>query len=241
MNTRLLGAAVLIALVVIFVPMFFSRKPPMTWTDHTVTLDIPKAPDEALQTRTISLLPGAANGAGTSTSHPLIPMAASTPDAKHAAADVNADVAKQPDTRNPGRGKAVTLRPVKPNSIPKAHHAAAPPPTKKLTTTTKTATAKPRTASPPHLPRSATRIRYSLNLSAYSSHGAKRLIAKVQALGYPVSGHTVERRGKSLTMVIAGPFATRTKAKVAKLKIAQLFHHIPISIFSTPQHQTVHH
>lgn len=60
MKTRLLGAAVLIALAVLFVPMFFSSTPPSTGGDETVSLAIPPAPDRDLQTRTMSLTPGAA-------------------------------------------------------------------------------------------------------------------------------------------------------------------------------------
>ena len=60
MKTRLLGAAVLFALAVLFVPMFFSSTPPSTGGDETVSLAIPPAPDRDLQTRTMSLTPGAA-------------------------------------------------------------------------------------------------------------------------------------------------------------------------------------
>lgn len=62
MKTRLLGAAVLIALLVIFVPMFFSNNPsPATAAggDQAVSLAIPPAQDSNLQTRTMSLTPGA--------------------------------------------------------------------------------------------------------------------------------------------------------------------------------------
>ncbi|MBD8898192.1 SPOR domain-containing protein [Rhodanobacter sp. DHG33] len=67
MKTRLLGAAVLIALLVIFVPMFFSSNPsPATAAggDQSVSLAIPPAQDNNLQTRTMSLTPGAPAGSG---------------------------------------------------------------------------------------------------------------------------------------------------------------------------------
>lgn len=60
MKTRLLGAFVLIALLVIFVPMFFpGNPPPATGGDQSVSLAIPPAQDGNLQTRTLSLSPGA--------------------------------------------------------------------------------------------------------------------------------------------------------------------------------------
>ena len=62
MKTRLLGAAVLIALAVLFVPMFFSSNPPAPGGDQAVNLAIPPAPDRDLQTRTMSLSPDAVAG-----------------------------------------------------------------------------------------------------------------------------------------------------------------------------------
>ncbi len=73
MKTRLLGAAVLIALAVLFVPMFFSSSPPSSSADESVSLAIPPAPDRDLQTKTMSLTPGAAapstRSASTQASH----------------------------------------------------------------------------------------------------------------------------------------------------------------------------
>ena len=60
MNTRLLGAAVLVALAILFVPMMFSSKPPSTTSaDQSVSPAIPPAPGRDLQTKTMSL-PGTA-------------------------------------------------------------------------------------------------------------------------------------------------------------------------------------
>ncbi|MBD8874027.1 SPOR domain-containing protein [Rhodanobacter sp. DHB23] len=66
MKTRLLGACVLVALLVIFVPMFFSSNPsPASAGDQAVSLAIPPAQDSNLQTRTMSLAPGAPAASGT--------------------------------------------------------------------------------------------------------------------------------------------------------------------------------
>jgi cell division septation protein DedD len=67
----------------------------------------------------------------------------------------------------------------------------------------------------------AARGNYTLNLSAYSNDGAQRLIRKVRALGYPVSGAPIRQGGRALTLVTAGPFQTRTAAEAARLKITQ--------------------
>jgi DedD protein len=61
LKQRLLGAAVLIALAVIFLPMFFSGTPPKSG-EQSVSLDIPAQPDAQLQSRVYSLSP---EGSGT--------------------------------------------------------------------------------------------------------------------------------------------------------------------------------
>src|SRR5690242_20078565 len=71
LKTRLLGAFVLIALAVLFVPMFFSSTPPSAAGDQAVSLAIPPAPDRDLQTRTMSLDPNAPASSGTAA--PVIP------------------------------------------------------------------------------------------------------------------------------------------------------------------------
>ncbi len=73
MKTRLLGAAVLIALAVLFVPMFFSSKPPASGGDQSVNLAIPQSPDRDLQTKTMSLTPDAAVGTPTTQPAPAAP------------------------------------------------------------------------------------------------------------------------------------------------------------------------
>ena len=52
LKQRLIGAAVLIALAVIFVPMFLGNAPPPQ-QNTTLNLDIPKPPDRDFQTRTL--------------------------------------------------------------------------------------------------------------------------------------------------------------------------------------------
>src|SRR5580698_10498441 len=84
LKTRLLGAAVLVVLAVLFVPMFFSSNPPTNGGDQSVSLAIPPAPDRDLQTKTMSLTPGNAAPSAAATSAPApvatpLPSAAPTP------------------------------------------------------------------------------------------------------------------------------------------------------------------
>lgn len=214
MKTRLLGAFVLIALMVLFVPMFFSSTPPTAAGDQAVSLAIPPAPDRELQTRTMSLDPGAPGSSGT----PVIPArtqsAAAAPSDHLATVDIAShrphDVEMEPQANAPAPAQAPAPTPqaAAPDKAPPAAKPAEP--------------AAPTVASTPaDSAGTAARGSYTLNLSAYSSAGAQRLIQKVRALGYPVAGHPLSQGGKTLTLVTAGPFQTRTAAEAARLKITQ--------------------
>ncbi|UGB39111.1 SPOR domain-containing protein [Frateuria soli] len=216
MKTRLLGAFVLIALAVLFVPMFFSSTPPTAAGDQTVSLAIPPAPDRDLQTRTMSLDPDVPASSGTAA--PVIPAPArsSAPASSDRLATVDIasrrphDVELEPDAATPAQTP-------QPESTPKPAPAA-PTPTEKPADEAPTASAPADTAGTAG---TAARGNYTLNLSAYSSEGAQRLIGKVRALGYPVSGAPIHQGDRTLTLVTAGPFQTRTAAEAARLKITQ--------------------
>lgn len=140
MNTRLLGAAVLIALAVLLVPMFFSGKPPAPG-DQTVNLAIPQAPDRELQTRTMSLNPDGTGNAGNATT--VQPAAPAAPGAssdrlatvnigsnrpRDVETDPQAHQAPQPTTVTTGTGASPT-QPVIPMQGKSAPTSAAPAPT----------------------------------------------------------------------------------------------------------------
>ena len=231
MNTRLLGAAVLIALAVLFVPMFFSSKPPATGGDQPVSLAIPPAPDSDLQTKTMSLMPGGAGSAPAPASsagqpgHPVIPMTTTTPGSGNRLAtvnigsrrphDVGTDAAAPADARPVQTPQPTTVTPAQ---QPASHTQPAAPVASAPTPAARAPAPKPAPALPPA---TAARGHYTLNLSAYSASGAQHLIQRVRALGYPAGGQVIQRAGKSLTLVKAGPFDTRAAAEAARLKIVQ--------------------
>ncbi|MGO4700188.1 SPOR domain-containing protein [Dyella sp. 2RAB6] len=232
MKTRLLGAAVLFALAVLFVPMFFSSTPPSTGGDETVSLAIPPAPDRDLQTRTMSLTPGAAP-AGSAAPAPAASAAgqAATPAAgdKLATVEIGSnrprDVETDPAAGQPPAPTTVT-RPGSPGQPVIPNQAAAPAPKPAAQQPVIPAQTKP-VAAPPapaaELPAAtAAHGRFTLNLSAYaSSASAQSLLQRVRALGYPVASRPLNQAGKQLTLVTAGPFDTRAAAEAARLKITQ--------------------
>jgi cell division septation protein DedD len=242
LKTRLLGAAVLIALAVLFVPMFFSSTPPSTGGDETVSLAIPPAPDRDLQTRTMSLTLGAAPASTAAAAPtPASPAAgqAATPVSSDRLAtvdigsnrprDVETDPAAgqkpAPTTVTPGSSPSQPVIPAQGQAAakPAAQQPVIPAQTKPATDSKPVADSKPAAAPAPEQPAAtAAHGRFMLNLSAYASTAsAQNLVQRVRALGYPVASRPINQGGKQLTLVTAGPFDTRAAAEAARLKITQ--------------------
>jgi len=234
LNTRLLGAAVLIALAVLFVPMFFSSKPPATG-DQTISLAIPQAPDRELQTRTMSLNPQVPSSPGAVPGNASSVRAVSSDQLATVNIGSNRplDVETDPRAGKPYEKTTVTMgngtspeQPVIPMQGGGTAGPAAAPPSR-----TPAEPPKAPAAAPPAAPRApaapapaaaaAGNGAYLVNLGAYASAGnVDSLRRQVKALGYPSSAHAVTIAGRQLTQVAAGPFDTRTAAEAARLKIA---------------------
>jgi cell division septation protein DedD len=214
-------------LAILFVPMMFSSKPPSTASaDQSVSLAIPPAPDRDLQTKTMNL-------SGTAPATSAAPTPASTAanvegmtPVNTAAASPAAPVVQAPPQPQP------TPQPVIPATPPKTAAAVSRPPA------VPQVQAPPQPVIPDTPPATAARGIYAVNLSAYATDGANRLMQKVRAMGYPVRGQSIQRAGKSLTLVSAGPFETRAQAEAARLKITQAMPSVPARLESgatTPQ------
>jgi DedD protein len=224
LNTRLLGAAVLVALAILFVPMMFSSKPPSTnaSTDQTVSLAIPPAPDRDLQTKTMSLNgQPVANGG----------VAPATTAAPNASGMSTVDTSAQP-AANPAAPAVPT--PLPPAATPPSQPLipAAQPKSVAATRPVIAPPAAVQTPVPSLPPATAAQGAYSINLSAYAPDGASRLMQRVRSLGYPVRSEPIQRAGRTLTLVSAGPFGTRAAAEAARLKIVQTVPGIPARLES---------
>jgi DedD protein len=245
LKIRLLGAAVLIALAVLFLPMIFSGKSPAPTGDQAVNLAIPPAQDRQLQTRTMNLNPDASVGTpSTATVSPGQAAPSGAPASTDQLATVNIgssrprDVETDPEAGKPPLPTTVTtgsgaspsqpVIPVQTKSAPVA------PMTRSKPVSTTASTPK---ASAPETVALVGRGSYTLNLSAYASaSGAAGLQKRVRMLGYPVSGHSINQGGHARTLVIAGPFATRTAAEAARLKISQSIPGVPARLEQDASH-----
>jgi cell division septation protein DedD len=214
-------------LAILFVPMMFSSKPPSTASaDQSVSLAIPPAPDRDLQTKTMSL-------SGTAPAASAAPTPASTA--------ANVEGMTPVNTAPASPATPVVQAPPQPQPAPQPVIPATPPKTAAAVSRPPAASqvqAPPQPVIPDTPPATAARGIYAVNLSAYATDGANRLMQKVRAMGYPVRGQSIQRAGKSLTLVSAGPFETRAQAEAARLKITQAMPSVPARLESgatTPQ------
>ena len=246
----------LIALLVLFVPMFFSGSPPAPGGDQTVSLAIPPAPDRDLQTRTMSLNPNAPAVAATAASVPAQPVTA-PPSGQLPTVNIGSNRPRDVGTDSqagvtPAAPTVITGSGASPSQplIPQQPAGGAPKPVLKPQPVAKSpgkpvkAPPQARVAAPAPPPAAvempvAGQDSYTLNLSAYASAaGAASLQRRVRALGYPVTGHAITQAGKSRTLVIAGPFGTRTAAEAARLKITQSIPGVPARLEQDASHES---
>jgi DedD protein len=209
LKQRLLGAAVLIALAVIFVPMFMSGSAPQKSAEmETSSLAIPPAPDREFDKRVLSVDPAATN--------PTAPAAA---DAGKPAADSAATGPKQV-TSTPAA--AVT---------PAATTQQVPTPAVTPPKPAPVAEA-PKPVEPARLvPGQAASGRYYVNLGVYATaRNAQDLVANLKKGGFAASTEAADYQGKPAERVRVGPFADRAAAEATRLRIKQAHPAVPGSV-----------
>ncbi|HET7300427.1 MAG TPA: SPOR domain-containing protein [Oleiagrimonas sp.] len=217
LKTRLLGAAVLIALAVIVVPLFFSGKPGGDG-NQSISLDIPQTPDQALQTRTMSV--------ATSPQPPASTAAAGN---QLARVDIPSRVSPEVTPNQQAAAEPASTPPTP--SVSGAKKAAAEPTSGKAPTTTSSDDEKTATANPGR----AAVANYQINLGAYANKSnAEKLMAKVRKMGYPVQLEDVSIDGKPAARVDVGPFDSRATAERARLKLHAALPRAPAKLVSAP-------
>ena len=213
LKQRLLGAAVLIALAIIFVPMFLSNSPPKQ-DRPTTNQEIPVPPDRKFETRTLPIDAPAAP----------VPKPATSGDASNN--DPNHIVTV--DTHAPVRTDA---HPEDATPVTAAPAPATPAPAKPES---KPVEAKPVAASASPVP--APSGRFAVNLGVYADQAhADALVAKVKGLGMSAAAEPTEYQGKPALRVRAGPFANRAAAESARLKIKQAEPKVPSSVVESSE------
>jgi DedD protein len=218
LKKRLLGAAVLIALAVIFVPMLL---PSRSGTEPLST-DVPPPPSSELQTRVLQVGPDSAS-AGSSTAASIV-----DPD-RVASLDLNGGT-HQTATVAPG-ATAVTPLAASSAAETEATGAAAAPSTKVASAEPKPIPSAPEPAEPvAGGAGAAAGTVYTVNLGIYADHGsARRLVADAKRHGFTAVATPETFRGKSVLRVRVGPFSSKAAAEAARLKLKD-FEHVAMSV-----------
>jgi len=206
LKQRLLGAVVLIALAIIFVPMFLSGPAPPQ-TSETVNLAIPPAPDREFQNRVLPV--DAAPDPAKSAEQPAVtreplatvqtpprPPEIPQPTASTSVATAPADVAKpKPETPEPTPATAESSKP---------------------------ATAEPGRAASGH---------FYVHLGIYAAtKNAEDLVATLKQGGFPAFAEASDYQGKAAERVRVGPYEDRAAAEAARLRIKQVKPTVPGSV-----------
>lgn len=240
LKKRLLGAAVLVALAVIFVPMLL----PGTGSgpDSASTKMAPE-PSGEMQTRVLQVGPDGAS-AGSST-------AAAVSDPDHVATlnlNEHPAPALQPLSSGPpidatGNTAAVAsatsesvAQPPKPApaEVAKASAPAASAPAKAAPVASAPAKAAPLAGGAG----AAAGALYTVNLGVYANHAsAERLVAQAKQHGFAALASPETYQGKPVLRVRVGPFASRSEAEAARLKLKG-FEKVSMSIDSGVVNQT---
>jgi DedD protein len=211
LKTRLLGAAVLIALAIIFVPMFFSGSSQKTSGDQAVSLKIPDQPDAQLQTKTLSV--GAESAS------------VNNPDQ---VTTVNADAGKP--APSPQDVAVAPSQPAPAASAKQPQQSAA---------MSDVAKATPPATPVANTPGAAANGAYSLNLGIYGERAnADKLIAAVAKQGFRAQGESTTYKGKPATRVVVGPFADRAAAESARLKLKGSQPGVPVALMASVSDQS---
>lgn len=230
LKQRLIGAAVLVALAVIFLPMLLEGPAPDGGASH-VPLDMPAPADRPFETRELPLLPPAPAGDAA----PAAPVA--DPDDPNRIVTVDADDAPRPDALagDPATAPAdLTARVTAPTPAiapPVQTPTPAPVPTP--------VPAAPTPAPPPAPAQPATEMlhaaqaggRYVVNLGSYTNQAnARALVDALKGSQLPAYAEPIAIGNQSGLRVRVGPYQQRATAESARLRALQVRDDVPATV-----------
>jgi DedD protein len=207
LKQRLIGAAVLVALAVIFLPMLVDGPDPQS-NPSSVPLEIPPAPERDFETRELPLgTPGADASAAAPADDPNRIVTVDTESAPQVDARPE-DASPTPAGAAPTDAAAAPAPTgVVAPAVPPAPAAAAPAP--------ELAAIEPRA---PSSPATTPGGRYVVNLGSYgNAANASALVAALKAAGLPAYSEVVQVEGKPVQRVRLGSYAQRGEAEAARL------------------------
>ena len=223
LKQRLIGAAVLVALAMIFLPMLL-KGPDTTEPDAArVPLDMPAAPDQAFETREVPLtLPAPEAPDGGVLGMDPRPPSSDDPNAVATVDQTGLPPARTDVEPEPGDAPAMAVDAAtglpEPAPAP-APVAAAPTPAPAASTPAPVPVAAPAPAEPA-LPTSAAGGRYVVNVGSFSNLANARTLAdKLRSRGLTLTSESVDVGGKPAMRLRVGPYGDRTAAEAARLRV----------------------
>lgn len=233
LKQRLIGAAVLVALAVIFLPMLLKGPAPDGGASH-VPLDMPAEPDRRFETRELPLVPqprapeGGVTGMQPLDEDPnrIVTIDTDVADRTDALAgeDVRSDVTTPRADDAPVASQAPMPTPQpQPQPAPEAPRVDPVP--------------EPAPASPPQpqpaLPVATAGGGFAVNLGSYGNLGnARELVQRLVAAGLPAYSEDVSVAGQAGLRVRVGPFASRADAEAARQRALGVRSDLPASVVS---------
>lgn len=245
LKQRLIGATVLVALAVIFLPMLIDGPEAEREAEsEQLSLDLPTRPDRPMETREIALQPAPLPT-------PVVPAAGS-------------DVLPVVDTGAEQRVDALSGEPVGAASDPASSTAssasaasapaaartdATPPASTASTSSPPSATPRPAATAPvsprppaaapaasapaPALPTATAGGRYAVNVGSYANvANAENLLARLKNAGIAAYSESVNLEGRPVRRVRLGPFAQRSEAERARQAALAVQRDLPTSVIS---------
>lgn len=213
LKQRLLGAIVLIALAIIFVPMFLSGNGP-NHESGTVDLEIPPPPSREFETRVLPVDPATRQIEPQPASGVVKPESIVSVDTGATAA------VGQPQPAQPAQETAPAE--AIPPATADAPAASKPAPAADIPM----ATAQEQAGK-------AAEGQYFVHLGVYAESGnAADLVKKLTDRGFAAFAEATEFKGKPARQVRVGPFRDRAEAEAARLRVKQQFADVPGSVVS---------
>jgi DedD protein len=199
LKKRLLGAALLIVLAIIFVPMLFTGRPHER--TESVDLNLPKPPDRDFTTRTVPLA--------------TTPRPAPAPDAV-STVDTEKLAVSPPAPVEPASKSAPPPEPASKAPLATIAAAAAKPANGAQSSPTPAASAPAKVEETSE--GSSEHGRYGVSFGTYGKpENADKLVADLKRAGVAAYSEPVEVKGESALRVRSGPYLDRSQAEKARL------------------------
>jgi len=218
LKQRLIGAAVLVALAMIFLPMLL-KGPDTAQSDAArVSLDLPAAPDQEFETREIPLIlpvPSRPDDSGVLG----MPRGAAANDDPNAITTV--DMTGEPAPRVEYEPGPETEAPVvavdAATGLPEP---AAPTPAPAPAPAPVAAAPPAPTPAPAPLPATAAGGRYAVNVGSFSNlDNARALADRIRSSGLPLTSEPVDVAGRPAMRLRVGPYGDRAAAEAARIRV----------------------